>query len=97
MIGSTDRDAALLRLGNVHITGRYREQEVFDLIASRRAHLAFLPSECPESYMYTLSIAMRQDCSSFASISAPQAERVRNWGWGRPIEPELSPRRSTTS
>ncbi len=58
LIGSTDRDASLLRLGNVQITGRYREPDVYDLIAAAKPHLAFLPSECPESFMYTLSIAM---------------------------------------
>jgi glycosyltransferase involved in cell wall biosynthesis len=91
VIGSTDRDAALSRLGNVHITGRYREREVYDLIASRRAHLAFLPSECPESYMYTLSIAMAAGLFVVCFDLGAQAERVRNWGWGRPIEPELEP------
>ncbi len=91
LIGSSDRDAALLRLGNVHITGGYREHDVFDLLASRRPHLAFLPSECPESYMYTLSIAMAAGLFVICFDLGAQALRVRNWGWGRPLQIELSP------
>ena len=33
------------------VGGRYRESEVFERIAAIGAHLAFLPSECPESFM----------------------------------------------
>jgi glycosyltransferase involved in cell wall biosynthesis len=91
LIGSSDRDRALGRLGNVHISGRYDEHDVFDLLASRRPHLAFLPSECPESYMYTLSIAMTAGLFVVCFDLGAQAERVRSWGWGRPLEIELSP------
>jgi glycosyltransferase involved in cell wall biosynthesis len=91
VIGSTDRDAQLLRIGNVHISGRYREEDVFDLLASRGVHLAFLPSECPESYMYVLSIAMAAGFFVVCFDFGAQAERVRSWGWGRPIDPGLSP------
>jgi glycosyltransferase involved in cell wall biosynthesis len=91
VIGSTDRDAALLRLGNVHISGRYREREVFALLARGRPHLAFLPSECPESYMFTLSTAMASGLFVVCFALGAQAERVRSWGWGRPLDFELTP------
>jgi glycosyltransferase involved in cell wall biosynthesis len=91
VIGSTDRDAELLRVGNVRITGRYRESDVFDLIALREPHLALLPSQCPESHMYTLSIAMAAGLFVVCFDLGAQAERVRSWGWGRPIELELTP------
>ena len=91
LIGSSDRDAALSRLGNVHITGRYRERDVFDLLASRRPHLAFLPSECPESYMYALSTAMAAGLFVACFDLGAQALRVRQWGWGRPLAIDLSP------
>ena len=91
VIGSTDRDAQLLRIGNVHISGRYREEDVFEMLASRRVHLAFLPSECPESFMYVLSIAMAAGLYVVCFDLGAQAERVRGWGWGGQIDPGLSP------
>jgi O-antigen biosynthesis protein len=91
LIGSSDRDAALSRIGNVHISGRYREDELFDLLASRRPHLAFLPSECPESFMYTLSIAMAAGLFVVCFDLGAQAERVRSSGWGMPVELDLAP------
>ncbi len=91
LIGSSDRDATLLRLGNVHISGRYREHDVVDLLASSRPHLAFLPSECPESYMYTLSIAMAAGLFVLCLDLGAQGERLRRWGWGRALSLELSP------
>ncbi len=91
LIGSSDRDAALRRLGNVYISGRYREHDVFDLLASNRPHLALLPSECPESFMYTLSIAMAAGLFVVCFDLGAQADRLRSWGWGRPLLIELAP------
>ncbi len=91
VIGSTDRDAAFARAGNVHVTGRYLEHEVYDRLARERCHVAFLPSECPESFMYTLSIAMAAGMFVVCFDLGAQAERVRAWGWGRLLEVELEP------
>ena len=91
VIGSTDRDAAFARVGNVHVTGRYLEWQVYDRLNSRRCHLAFLPSECPESYMYTLSIAMAARLFVVCFDLGAQALRVRSWGWGRLLGLELEP------
>ena len=91
VIGSTDRDRALEREGNVKVGGRYRESEVFERIAAIGAHLAFLPSECPESFMFALSIAMAARMFVVCFDLGTQADRVRAWGWGRPIGLELSP------
>jgi hypothetical protein len=91
LIGSTDRDALLARQGNVHVTGRYRETEVYDNLKASRCHLAFLPSECPESYMYTLSIAMAARLFVVCFDLGAQALRVKDWGWGKAISIELAP------
>ena len=89
LIGATDRDALLARQGNVHVTGRYRETEVYDRLKAVRCHLAFLPSECPESYMYTLSIAMAARLFVVCFDLGAQAVRVKDWGWGKAIPIEL--------
>jgi glycosyltransferase involved in cell wall biosynthesis len=91
LIGSTDRDALLAREGNAHVTGRYGENEVYDRLKARRCHLAFLPSECPESYMYTLSIAMAARFFVVCFDLGAQAVRVRDWGWGKAIATDLDP------
>jgi glycosyltransferase involved in cell wall biosynthesis len=91
LIGSTDRDALLSRQGNVHVTGRYRETEVYDRLKASRCHLAFLPSECPESHMYTLSIAMAARLFVVCFDLGAQALRVRAGGWGKAIPIELDP------
>jgi glycosyltransferase involved in cell wall biosynthesis len=85
VIGSTDRDAAFARVGNVRVKGRYREQEVYNRLAAARCHLAFLPSSCPESFMFTLSIAMAARLFVVCFDLGAQAERLRAWGWGRTI------------
>ncbi len=90
LIGSSDRDAALLRTRKVHVSGRYREREIYDLLASRRPHLAFLPSECPESHMYTLSIALAARLFVVCFDLGAQGERVRSSGWGRTVPVALS-------
>jgi glycosyltransferase involved in cell wall biosynthesis len=83
VIGSTDRDAVFARLGNVRVSGRYRGAEVFERIAAARCHLAFLPSQCPESFMYTLSIVMAARLYTVCFDLGAQAIRLREWGWGR--------------
>jgi hypothetical protein len=91
LIGSSDRDALLAREGNVNVTGRYREPEICDRLQSSRCHLAFLPSECPESHMYTLSIAMAARFFVVCFDLGAQALRVQTWGWGKSIPIDLDP------
>jgi glycosyltransferase involved in cell wall biosynthesis len=91
LIGSSDRDALLAREGNVHVMGRYRESEIYDRLKSSRCHLAFLPSECPESHMYTLSIAMAARFFVVCFNLGAQALRVQAWGWGKAIPFDLDP------
>src|SRR5262249_48193354 len=90
LIGSTDRDAEFRRLGNVRITGRYREHEVYARLAQARSHLAFLPSVWPETFMYTLSIAMAARLFVVCFDSGAQAERVRDGGWGQVLPLDAS-------
>jgi len=91
VIGSTDRDAAFTRLGNVRITGPYREHEVYAHLAAQRCHLAFLPSLCPESFMYTLSTVMAARLFVCCFALGAQAERVRASGWGRVLPCDALP------
>jgi glycosyltransferase involved in cell wall biosynthesis len=91
VLGSTDRDAHLERLGNVNVMGRYREEDVRDCLAELRCELAFLPSVCPETFMFTLSIAMSARLFVICFDVGAQAERLRAWGWGRTLPVSSSP------
>ncbi len=91
VIGSTDRDAVFTRLGNVHVSGRYQAQEVYERIAAARCHLAFLPSICPESFMFTLSIVMASGLYTVCFDLGAQASRLRAWGWGHVLGLDTGP------
>ena len=83
IIGPTDCDQEFGKLENVHVTGPYRESEVFDYLRYARCHLAFLPSILPETYMYTLSVTMTARLFTICYDIGAQAERIRAWGHGR--------------
>src|SRR5262249_39804677 len=65
--------------------------DVYERLKSSRCHLAFLPSECPESHMYTLSIAMAARYFVVCFDLGAQALRVQAWGWGKAIPIDLDP------
>jgi glycosyltransferase involved in cell wall biosynthesis len=91
VLGSTDRDGEFARLRNVHVSGPYRERDVFDRLTTERCHLAFLPSVWPETFMYTLSIAMAARLYTICFDLGAQAQRLRAWGWGRVLPLEAGP------
>jgi O-antigen biosynthesis protein len=91
VIGSTDRDAVFARLGNVRVSGRYQANEVYERIAAARCQLAFLPSVCPESFMFTLSIVMASGLYTFCFDLGAQASRLRAWGWGQTLALDIGP------
>jgi len=91
VFGQTDRDAAFAQPGNVRVTGSYREKEVYQRLSAEQCHLAFLPTQLPESFMYTLSIAMAAGLYTVCFDLGAQAERLRAWGWGRALPLEAGP------
>lgn len=91
VFGETDCNAALRRPGNVRITGRYAEDEIYDRLAATRCHLAFLPTPVPETHQYVLSIVMRARLYCVCFDLGAQAERLQTWGWGRTIPLGTSP------
>jgi hypothetical protein len=91
VLGRTDRNASLARLGNVRIMGPYAEEEIFRRIAAVECQLAFLPSLVPETFMYTLSIAMAARLYTITFDLGTQAQRLKAWGWGRVLPADASP------
>jgi glycosyltransferase involved in cell wall biosynthesis len=74
--------AEILSLPNVSCTGAYEEEAVFDLLEAQRCHCAFFPSLWPETYSYTLSIALMGQLPPIAFDLGAQAARMREAGCG---------------
>jgi len=81
----------ILALPNVACTGAYKEDAVFDLLEKERCHCAFFPSLCPETYSYTLSIALMGQLTPIAFDFGVQAERIREIGFDYLLPPTTDP------
>lgn len=93
VVGHTDRDEDLLRLGNVRITGRYPETEAVARVEAVGASLAWFPAVWPETFSYTLSIALEALLYPVVFELGALATRVSDLGWGQvlPLEAMLDP------
>jgi glycosyltransferase involved in cell wall biosynthesis len=78
VLGSTDKDDELKAIGNVQITGQYDEDDAEYQLRSIRADLAWFPSVCPETYCYTLSVAMLAGVKCVSFDLGAIANRIRN-------------------
>lgn len=78
-------------LDNVSVTGRYREDDLDDLVAARRPDIAFFPAQWPETFSYTLSHAFRLGLWPVVSDIGAPAERVRLSGVGTVYPREATP------
>ena len=82
VIGYTDIDTDLLRLGNVTITGSYSDEELGYIVTNIKGCLALFLSSWPETYSYTLSEAAAMGFFPVVPDIGAPAERVRNSGYG---------------
>lgn len=76
ILGHSINDRLLNRAG-VFITGMYQDDEAFDILRSLNPHVIFLPSIWPETYSYTLSIALGTGLPIFAFEIGAIAERLK--------------------
>jgi GT2 family glycosyltransferase/glycosyltransferase involved in cell wall biosynthesis len=67
---------------NVTITGEYRDEEVEALLREHQPHLVLIPSVWPETYCYTLSIALRHGLYPVVFDLGAQGRRVKDLGFG---------------
>lgn len=77
--GYTMNDVLLRREG-VTVTGRYLEQQSDEGLALLSPHCIWLPYAWPETYSYTLSIALRHGRPTFAFDLGAIASRLRALG-----------------
>jgi glycosyltransferase involved in cell wall biosynthesis len=66
---------------NVTVTGKYEESEIHDLISEQHLHLAFFPATWPETYSYTLSLALSAGLKPVAFDIGAIADRMRRLGY----------------
>lgn len=76
LIGSTDAYNNLIKYG-VNITGGYNtESEALELMEILNPTLVYIPSVWPETYCYTLSLALRSNFPVIANALGAQGERL---------------------
>ncbi|WP_157664528.1 glycosyltransferase [Bordetella genomosp. 9] len=89
VIGHTDVDFQLRQLGNVTITGRYEDRNAMELIKLARCDFVWFPNTCPETYSYTLSLALYAGLFVVAFDLGAIAQRLREARWGRLLPIDL--------
>jgi glycosyltransferase involved in cell wall biosynthesis len=82
LVGHSRDDHRLLATGKVHITGRYDEHEVVELVRAQSAQLAWLSSLWPETWCYTLTHAWNAGLYTVAFDIGTPAARIRQTGRG---------------
>ncbi len=82
LVGHSEDDDRLHATGRVFVTGPYKELDAVALIRQQDLHLAWLPSVWPETWCYTLGLALRAGLGAAVFDIGAQAERIRTTGRG---------------
>jgi len=80
-------DDSRLEQAGVTVTGRYLEQEALDKLHALAPHVVWLPSTWPETYSYTLSLAIKGGYPVFAFDLGAVAHRLRGHGMAAGLMP----------
>jgi glycosyltransferase involved in cell wall biosynthesis len=91
VVGFTEDDSKFDGLANVTITGRYQEGEAEKVIRKHNPRLAFFPVLWPETYSYTLSIALHSGLYPVGFDLGAIAERIRDMKYGQLLPLDTSP------
>lgn len=77
----------LMDVAGVYVTGKYQEHEALAKLNSLKPHVVWLPSLWPETYSYTLSIALKAQYPVFAFDIGAIARRIKEAGMGEMLMP----------
>ncbi len=88
LIGNTETPLDPEQTSRLHVTGRYAESELPDLLARLEPDLMWFPSPWPETYSYTLSAALQAGLPIAASRIGAFPERIdsRPLSWTLPAD-----------
>ncbi len=78
-------DARRLRRVGVRVLGRYRSEDVQDLIQAEQPHVIFFPAIWPETWSFVLTEALRSSAQIVAFDHGAIGERLSHLGRGRLI------------
>jgi O-antigen biosynthesis protein len=76
VLGSTTQPIPLWPDAPLSIHGQYEEHELQSLIEAERPDVIWFPAQVPETYSYTLSVAMATDVPIVASALGAFPERL---------------------
>ncbi|GAB6967553.1 hypothetical protein JCM25156A_15900 [Komagataeibacter kakiaceti JCM 25156] len=82
VVGHTCDDASLLETGRVFITGPYGADDAVALVRGCAGQVGFVPSVCPETWCFTLTLLWRAGLRSVAFDLGAPAARIRATGRG---------------
>lgn len=82
IIGYTNIDKALKAVGNVTITGKYKPEELPELLAETTGRLGLFLPGWPETYSYTLSELVKHGFIPLVPDIGAPADRVREAKFG---------------
>lgn len=85
IFGFTTDDAVFAGRPNVTMHGRYREEQLEDMLAGAGLSFALFANRAPETYSYTLSAAFRLGIWPIVTDIGAIAERVRQHKFGTVI------------
>ena len=86
LVGTSSDNAGLTKAG-VQVTGRYREVEAQEAIRRQRLDIVFVPAIWPETWSFTLSLALAQRLPVYAFDIGAVAGRLRRLGLGTLLPP----------
>ncbi len=94
VIGYTKNNMLARRYG-IHITGPYRNEHVQEIIRNNDLDILFFPATWPETYCYTLSVALKSGLPLAAFEIGAMQERLRDLPHAllMPLEMHKSPAR----
>lgn len=90
VFGYTNDDSAFRALPNVTVTGAYTDATLPELLRQHRPHMAFFPGVWPETFSYTLSIALQCGLYPVAFDLGAIAERGRASGFAEILPLEMA-------
>lgn len=90
VIGDVSDPRRLAGLDTIEVTGRYKDRDLPNLIERAGCHAALFLSQWPETYMYTLTSALRAGLYPIVFDLGAPARRVRELGWGEVLPRDVS-------